>query len=138
LINPDGSSKTSNFTAMVLNNTCDLQPDRSSFVTVAPVVDFIKFAENIRKQRDSSRAQEYLRILALNRIDELLYIPECPGFERGTVVHLDRLSSMSVRVYEKALAQGQRTASFSQCGFYYLLMKVTHFLARAETFERPL
>jgi hypothetical protein len=133
LIDAEGNVRKTSQPAMVINNTCDLQPDRSTFVTVALTSSYAAFSEFIGRQRNLAGARGYLESLRRNEIDELLFIPSCPGFLNGAVVHLDRLCSMSTRVYEGALFEGGRLASFSQYGFYYLLMKVTHFLARAES-----
>jgi hypothetical protein len=133
LIDSQGQPRTAALPAMVINNTCDLQQGRSNFVTVAPASEYEVFAEKITRERATAQsAASYMRHIQSNRIDEVIFIPRCPGFAAGLVVHLDRLCSLSSPVYDLALAEGQRLASFSQSGFYYLLIKMTRFLARAE------
>jgi len=40
-----------------------------------------------------------------------------------------------VKLYEEALTERRRLASFSQNGFYFLLIKLTNHIARMETAE---
>jgi hypothetical protein len=86
-------------------------------------------------QKDPERARSYLENIRANRIDELFYIPNCPQLPNGGVVRLDLMSSLSAAVYETAIVSRRRFASLTRDGFYFLLMKLTHFLARPETSE---
>ncbi len=133
IVAPDGQPRCKGFTAMVINNACDLQPERSEMVTVAPLQHFDKFAASILAQKDDGRAKQYLDSVRANQIDELLYFPNCPQLPAGAVVRMDRLSSMSAQVYERALGDGGRIASLTQNGFYFFLMKLTRFLCRPES-----
>jgi hypothetical protein len=119
---------------MVINNVCDLQVGRSEFVTLAPVHDFKKFAESMLS-KGSEQAKTYLESVRANRIDEIIYIPNCPQLVNGGVVRLDLMSSLSAVVYENAITENRRFASLTRDGFYFLLMKITHFLARPESSE---
>jgi hypothetical protein len=49
------------------------------------------------------------------------------------LVLLHLVCAVSVNVYREALHNGRRLASFTQTGFYFLLMKLTTHVARAET-----
>ncbi len=134
-----------NFTVLILNNTCDLPDDRLDFVTAAPVVDFNKYVEFERNRRlksltidsDKSRAedsvQELARTLRNNNKTEILFLPRFGEFEHGALVLLHLVCAVSVNVYREALHNGRRLASFTQTGFYFLLMKLTTHVARAET-----
>ncbi len=134
LIDPTGSVRSKDFTAMVINNACDLQPGRSEFITLAPVEDFNRFAAAMLN-KDRERARTYLESIRANNIDEFLYIPNCSQLPNGGIVRLDLMSSLSVAVYDAAIASGRRLASLTQDGFYFMLMKLTHFLARPESPE---
>jgi hypothetical protein len=119
---------------MVINNACDLQPGRSDFITLAPVEDFERFAAAMLN-KDRERAKPYLESIRANNIDEIIYLPNCSQLPNGGIVRLDLMSSLSVAVYDAAIASGRRLASLTQDGFYFLLMKLTHFLARPESPE---
>lgn len=135
LVDSNGTPRCKQFTVLVLNNTCDLQPKRSDFVTVAPVLDFQAFSEHVIQKRGEIRARNYLNDVAANRVFEVLWLPAFSSFSYGAVVFLDRLGAVSSAIYESALAGERRLASFSQNGFYFLLIKLTKHLARPESDE---
>src|SRR4029077_13281293 len=64
---------------------------------------------------------------------DLIYLPKITGFDHGALVLLHLVCSISAKLYHEALRAGQRVASFSQVGFYFLLIKLTTHLARAES-----
>ena len=144
-----GEARSREFTVLVLNNTCDLPDDRLDFITAAPIVDFNKYLEFERerqfrdkntlehseKRRIEDRLQEYGRVLRNNDKTEILYLPPFSEFTHGALVLLHLVCSVSARLYHDALRQGRRVASFTQTGFYFLLIKLTTHLARAEGVE---
>jgi hypothetical protein len=144
-----GVPRSRPFTVMILNNTCDLPDDRLDFVTAAPIVDFNEYLEFERKRRfhgkdaveesDKKRIedslQEFGRVLRNNDKTEILYLPPFPDFTHGGLVLLHLVCSVSANLYRDALRRSQRLVSFTQTGFYYLLIKLTTHLARAETKE---
>jgi len=145
ILDNDAKPRCQNFTVLILNNTCDLPDDRLDFVTAAPVVDFNKYVEFERNRRfknlitdsDKSRAedsiQELARTLRNNNKTEILFLPSFGEFEHGALVLLHLVCSVSANVYREAVGTGRRLASFTQTGFYFLLMKLTTHVARAET-----
>ena len=134
-VNERGEAKVATFVVAVINNTCDLEPGRSKFVNVAPVFDFAAYGRSVIASRGEASAQGFLANVRANRVNELLFISECPGYSNGVIVMLDHISSISSKLYEEALAANGRIASFSQKGFYVFLLKITKFLARAEPAE---
>jgi hypothetical protein len=144
-----GEARSREFTVLVLNNTCDLPDDRLDFITAAPIVDFNKYLEfererqfrgknaleDLEKRRIEDRLQEYGRVLRNNDKTEILYLPPFSEFTHGALVLLHLVCSVSARLYRDALRQSRRVASFTQTGFYFLLIKLTTHLARAETAE---
>jgi hypothetical protein len=123
------------FAVLVLNNTCDLQPSRSQFVTVAPVLDFALFSESVIACKGADRARNYLHDARANKIHEMLWLPGFASFKEGAVVFLDRVGAVSAKLYEDALKERRRVVSFSQNGFYFLLIKLTNHIARMESDE---
>jgi hypothetical protein len=130
-----GQPRTAKFTVMVLNNSCDLPDGRVDFVTAAPVVDFNGYLELESKRRDHASLENYANALRRNQKTELFYLPSFHGFPNGALVLLHLVCSVSASLYQRALNEGSRVASFSQAGFYFLLIKLTNHLARAESHE---
>ena len=144
-LDDEATAKCRNFTVMILNNTCDLPDDRLDFLTAAPIVDFNKYLEFERTRRLKGKAtenekkrvedsiQELARVLRNNNKTEILFLPNFGEFQHGALVLLHLVCSVSAKVYREALRAGQRLASFTQTGFYFLLIKLTTHVARAET-----
>jgi hypothetical protein len=142
-----GDSRSRKFTVMILNNTCDLPDGRLDFVTAAPVVDFNRYLEFERDRRlrahthlgEHEKAgiedsvQELARVIRHNDKTELLFVPKFGEFQNGALVLLHLVCSVSTKIYHDALRAKQRLASFTQTGFYFLLIKLTTHIARAES-----
>jgi hypothetical protein len=148
-LDEQGGARSREFTVLILNNTCDLPDDRLDFITAAPIFDFNKYLAFERERRfrgkdtlnDSEKRriedalQEYGRVLRNNDKTEILYLPPFSEFTHGALVFLHLVCSVSARLYHDALRQGRRVASFTQTGFYFLLIKLTTHFARPETSE---
>lgn len=118
---------------LILNNACDLQPKRSEFCNVALAADYSAYSASVEANKASESAKSFLADVSNNRVDDLFFLRDCPGYPNGVIVFLNRISTLPSSIYENALAEGQRFASLSQQGFYHLLIKLTRFLARAES-----
>jgi len=91
LVDDAGNPRCKKFSVLVLNNTCDLQPSRLQFVTVAPVMDFALFSATVIQKRGEERARDYLRDVRANNIYEMLWLPWFASFKEATVFFLDRV-----------------------------------------------
>jgi len=120
---------------MVLNNTCDLPPGHSTMVSVAPVFDLEKYLQKETGKRNPQSLASYERDIRHNRITELLYVPNLPDFPAGAIVRLDMICSVASEFLKEAAESGRRFASFTQNGFYLLLMKLTYHMTRSESAE---
>ena len=148
-LDESGIPRLRRFTVLMLNNTCDLPEGRLDFVTAAPAVDFNAYLEFERsrrlgelnkgdesgKRRIEDGIQELARVLRSNDKTEVLYLPPFSGFAHGALVLLYLACSVAARVYADGLRKNQRVASFTQTGFYFLLIKLTTHLARAESHD---
>lgn len=136
-IDDSGTARTRSFTTMVLNNTCDLPDDRTDFITTAPVVDFQKYVEfeKTKKKRDQNSLKSYVEAIRRNEKTELFYLPPFAEFPNGALALLHLACPVSASLYRQALNNKHRKASFTQIGFYFLLIKLTNHIARPESFE---
>lgn len=149
VLDEQGLPRSREFTVLVLNNTCDLPDDRLDFITAAPIVDFNKYLEFERERqvrgkngleeselrRVEDRIQEFGRVLRNNDKTEILYLPPFSDFTHGALVLLHLVCSVSAKLYHEALGKSRRVASFTQTGFYFLLIKLTTHIARAESLD---
>lgn len=129
------SARTADFTVMILNNTCDLPDDRLDAITAVPIVDFEQFLRAESGERSEASLQNYASSIRKNEITELFYLPPFLGFPSGGLALLHLACSVSNALYHRALQEGRRVASFTQVGFYFLLIKLTNHIARPETNE---
>ena len=134
-LRPNGGVLQNRKTVMVINNTCDLPPGRNTMVTVAPVFDLEKFLILQTGKRTPDALADYERDVRHNQICELLYVPHLQDFPNGAIIRLDRMCSVASDFLESAVQNGSRIASFTQNGFYVLLMKLTYHLTRTESSE---
>lgn len=134
-LKPDGTAVSTQRTVMVLNNTCDLPLGRSSMVSVVPLFDLEKYLQSQAFMRDSSSLSDYKNAIKNNQISELLFIPYLPGFTSGAIVRLDMVCTVAYDHLQQAISNNQRISSFTQSGFYLLLMKITYHFIRIESAE---
>ena len=134
-LRPDGSALSKRRPVMVINNTCDLPDGQSSFVSVAPVLDLEKYLLTQSGKREHNSLANYERDIRKNKVTNLFYIPHLPGFHKGAIVRLDMICSVSSELLAQAVSHGNRLASFTQSGFYLLLMKLNYHFVRSESAE---
>jgi hypothetical protein len=134
-LKPDGAVASKPRPVMVLNNTCDLPSGRSSMVSVAPLFDLEKYLQSQAGKRDAGSLANYERDIRHNRISELLFVPHLPGFTSGAIVRLDMVCSVAYSYLQEAINNNRRIASFTQSGFYLLLIKITYHFTRSESME---
>ena len=134
-LDPQAQPATNRRTVMIVNNTCDLPANRSTFVSVAPVVDLGSFLKALEKRRKPEALANFEKTVRENNVCELLFLPTLKGFPNGALVRLDMICSVAMSLLEEAVRRGTRCASFTQNGFYVLLMKLTYHLTRIESDE---
>lgn len=134
-LDEQATPRSKDFTVMLLNNTCDLPDGRVDFVTAAPVVDFQKYLAFEREKRGEDSLRGYAEAIRRNDITELMYLPPFGEFGQGGLVLLHLVCSVSTRLYLNTLRRSGRVASFTQMGFYFLLIKLTTHIARPESTE---
>lgn len=134
-LKPDGTAIDNRRTVMILNNTCDLPAGRSNFVSVAPVFDLEKYLLREAGQRDPEALADFERAIRANKVSNLLYVPHLSDFKSGAIVRLDMVCSVAASFLNQAVVEGKRLASFTQSGFYLMLMKTTCRFTRRESLE---
>lgn len=104
-------------------------------VSVAPLLDLEKYLQSKAGKLDASSLANHERDIRHNQISELLYVPHLPGFTSGAIVRLDMVCSVASSYLQEAVNHNRRIASFTQSGFYLLLMKITYHFTRSESLE---
>jgi hypothetical protein len=114
---------------MVVSNTCDAQSGQGEFLLVAPVIDL----EDYRRQSQlkGEDLENHIRALMENKISQLMFLPDGQGIGRS-FVDFGNICSVSLNFFHSGRGQ-KRLVSLSQCGHYFLLMKIAYHFCRPET-----
>jgi hypothetical protein len=123
-----GDAVRAEVSGMVLSNTCDAQPEQGEFVLVAPVIDLLGYRKNC--ELEGADLENHLQALTGNKISQLMFLPQGNGIG-DCFVDFGNICSVSVRYFHSERGQ-KRLVSLSQCGHYFLLMKLAYHLSRPE------
>ena len=127
-IDDNGDVVRAEFCGMVVSNTCDAQPNQGDFVLLAPVIDLENYREisNLRGED----LENHVGALTDNRISQLMFLPETQDI-RPSFVDFGNICTVSLRHFHYDRGQ-KRLLSLSQCGHYFMLIKLAYHLSRPE------
>jgi hypothetical protein len=127
----DGDAVYREGPALVMSHTCDCQPGQSEYILIAPVFSLQERIDSSELERD--RLDNHLRDLRANRLAELFFIPGRDGLPDSFVDFSQICPVASTYFHSPPLAlRGNRLASLSQKGHYFLLMKIAYHLCRPD------
>ena len=126
-IDDDGAPIHAEIPGMVVSNTCDTQPKQGHFVLVAPVFDL----EDYRKGSDlkDEALESHVRDLKQNKISQLMFLPKGRGIN-DCFVDFGNICSVSLKHFHSK--NEKRFQSLSQCGHYFMLVKLAYHFTRPE------
>jgi hypothetical protein len=127
-VREDGGVDRMDSPAMIISSTCDVQPGQANTALIAPVLDLAHYREN--SELTGSDLENHLAALVDNKISNLVFLPAAPGF-RPSLVDLANITSVSID-YLYSRNDLERAISLSQCGHYFLLVKLAYHLTRPE------
>jgi hypothetical protein len=127
-LDDEGDGVRFEVSGMVVSNTCDTQPGNGDFVLIAPVIDLEDYREN--NGLAGEQLESHLRALTENKISQLMFLPDASGV-RPSFVDFGRICSISLRFFHSERGQ-KRLLSLSQCGHYFMLMKLAYHFSRPE------
>lgn len=124
---------------IIISNTCDISEDNSrrvpNFVTWAPVLSLQSY-RNALTSDGHKGVDDHIRELRLQRVTNILFLPSLPGLD-DCFVRFDMAQSFSMDCIKPADLVSQRLASFSNYGFYLLVLKLSiHFSRVMECVDR--
>jgi len=143
---PDKEAKTA--PAMVLSNTCDIDPANKRIsptrIVYAPIFDIDKYKQALitdhvktgRYPPDS--IESHIGDVKKQFISHIFYLPKGCGLERESIVFLDRLNNGPLKRIEEDDIADIKLFTLSDYGFYVFLIKLSiHFTRIREGIERP-
>ncbi len=113
---------------MILSNTCDIKHDE--FIVMAPVFPFEYFEKIYPKEKKT------IDSIKKNLIFRFFYIPSCFG-NPEFVVDFTKICSYEKKYLINKLEKDntKKLLSFTQLGYYLLILKLTIHLLRSESIE---
>lgn len=127
--------------AMILSNTCDniTKDNRYSPIHLfyAPIIKLSKFADLLRDNGvEQDKIDNYISTIKKQYVTQIFYLPAGGGLEEESLVFLDKINN-SQNVIEPEHIADLRLFSFSDYGFYLLLLKISiHFTRIQEKVAR--
>jgi hypothetical protein len=130
LPNPDIRSAN----AMVLSNTCDINPQNKrlfpSHFCYSPILKMAKFREQLiaNKVDSNDRIEQFMENIRNQRISQILFLPFSGELKEDSFIFFDRINSCSLSYLESAQIAGKKLFSLSDYGLYLFLFKLSiHF-----------
>jgi len=114
--------------AMVISSTCDVQPDQSQAVLVAPVIDLRDYVSS--SELGGQQLADHVNALTSNKLSSIMFLPDGAEMSRS-LVDFGRISTLPLDYFYSERGQ-KRLASLSQCGHYFLMVKLAYHFCRAE------
>jgi hypothetical protein len=141
-------NKTETVPAMVLSNTCDIDPaNKRIFPTrmvYAPIFDIEKYKQAlIRDHVDTGRypldsIEAHIDAVKKQFISHIFYLPKGCGLIKESIVFLDRLNNGPLKSIGEEDIADIKLFTLSDYGFYVFLIKLSiHFTRIREGIERP-
>lgn len=132
-IDDDGQAIVADLPAMVLSNTCDVQPGQSESLLLAPLIDLEDYSA--QSLLTGEELENHLRALRRNEISQLMFLPEAQGI-KNCFVDFSKTSSLPLG-YFCSNTVAKRFQSLSTCGHYVMMVKVAHHFTRPESADAP-
>jgi hypothetical protein len=127
-VDDNGDALRADTKGMVISCTCDAQPGQGETVLVAPVIDLKDYlSEN---ELEGQQLENRITAMTANKLSAIMFLPEGHGIP-SSLVDFGRISPVSLKHFHSARGQ-QRLVSLSQCGHYFLLIKLAYHFSRPD------
>lgn len=138
---PDVSIKQ--IPAMILSNTCDIDPTNKrnfpSQLVYAPIIGFNKYERVLKKDSNKSITQidEYLASIRKQFITQIFYLPRIEDVLDDSIVFLDRIFNIGNDFVKRESLKASRIFTLSNYGNYLFLFKLSlHFTRIQDKVDR--
>lgn len=127
--------------AILLSNTCDMSTTNKRMnacrIMYAPVLNFCKYAEQLRKDFSEERVSNHLKDIKAQQISQILYLPKGGKLPYEGIVFFDRVISVPLNEERVKGMCGKKMFTLSNFGFYLFLFKISvHFTRIQERIDR--
>lgn len=127
--------------AIVLSNTCDIEPSNhrlfGSRICYCPLLNFEKYQHSLLKRFDQGRVSSFLESVKKQRVSQVLYLPKWGDMEFDRLAFLDRICSCDNASVSRENMGTRRIFRLSNYGLYLFLFKLSvHFTRIREEIDR--
>lgn len=128
---------------MILSNTCDIDTEnRRNFpanVVYAPIFNLMKYERMISSSSGKTQEQidQHIHSIKRQEITQIFYLPPYSDRLEESLVFLDRLNNVPVKMIDRQNLKHQRLFTLSDYGSYLFLLKLSiHFTRIQDEVER--
>lgn len=134
-------TKNGTVNAILMSNTCDMSTDNKRMnpcrIMYAPVLDFDKYEEKLRKDFPADRVNNHLKDVKLQLISQILYLPKGGKLVHDGIVFFDRAISIPLSEERVKSMCNRKLFTLSNFGLYLFLFKMSvHFTRIQERIDR--
>jgi len=136
------SQKSKHVNAMVLSNTCDINPEHERFlphnVMYSPIINLDRYRRLLAEKGVSDeRIKSHMGAIKRQEITNAFYLPKKEHIIEESIVLLDNVNSCKVDYFTERGIKGIRLFTLSDYGFYLFIFKLSiHFTRVREDVER--
>lgn len=131
--------------ALVLSNTCDIDPNNPRYIPpkilYSPILNLSKYEKLLLDKSNKTEAQieDHIRAIREQKVSNIFYLPQKYG--KGaideSIVFFDRILNVSISSVDIESLLANRLFVLSNYGFYLLLYKLSiHFTRIKESIDR--
>lgn len=127
--------------AMILSNTCDNISRDNRYTPIqliyTPIIKLSKFVNLLRENGiQQDKIDNHISTIKKQYVTQIFYLPAGGGIKEESLVFFDKINNCE-NVIEQEDIKGLRFFSFSDYGFYLLLLKISiHFTRIQEKVDR--
>jgi hypothetical protein len=132
------SLKAKEVNAMVLSNTCDLDPANErvfeSKMMYSPIIELSSYISFVEKSAGKSPdyIPSHLASIRAQQITSIFYLPEIPEQLNESIVFLDDILNLPSDYIRPEEVRGRRIFTLSDYGYYLFLFKLSFHLTRIQ------
>lgn len=124
--------------AMVLSNTCDVDPenprDYPPRVLFAPIMPLANYRAGILRATGKSEEQvdAHLEAIRKQHITQVFYLPEYAGKMEESIVYMDRIVNIGNGTIDRTTLPDQRIFTLSDFGAWLFVLKLSIHFSRVQ------
>ncbi len=137
------SGKADRAPALVLSNTCDVNPGNHRYIPAnvcyAPILRLSKYEKLLSDvlKVESEKRRQHIETIRKQHCTQVFFLPRGKALKEDSIVFLDRIHHCSNKDISRSSLRDRRIFTLSNYGFYVFLIKLSiHFTRVREGIDR--